>query len=60
MTSQQISRWLKKNKSHFAIISIESGISVPTLYSLADKPSKKRQKRIVDAITTYITSQEGK
>lgn len=60
MTSQQISRWLKKNKTHFAVIAIESGVSVPTLYSLTDKPSKKRQKRIVDAITTYIALQEGK
>lgn len=58
MNTRQISTWLSKNKKRFPVISIDSGVSVPTLYSLAYDPEKKRQQRIIDAVSKYIDSQK--
>lgn len=60
MTAAQISKWLVKRKSHFQLISVAIGVSIPTLYSMADHPEKKRQKRIVDAVSNYIEFHKGK
>lgn len=58
MKTTQIAKWLNKNKPRFPLISIECEVSVPTLYSIADTPDKKRQQRIIDALTKYIEEQK--
>jgi hypothetical protein len=57
MDKSEIAKWLKGNKTRFQVIAIESGVSVPTLYSLSTKPKNKRQQRIVDSISNYIAAQ---
>lgn len=56
MNTTQISKWLGKNNRDYAVISLNSGVSIPTLYSLASHPNIKRQKRIVEALSNYIES----
>lgn len=57
MNTTQIAKWLYKNKSNFYAISIACGVSVPTLYSLVVDADKKRQQRVIDAVSNYIAAQ---